>query len=173
MVLQKNAVEKYLPLFDYIPTKYTESVYDIFIKENIVCYNPVKGAEITNQIISLNNDIQFVPIVNMGENQIIDLLKRSKIYIDFGHHPGRDRIPRESAILGNCILTNLKGSAGFYNDIPINNQYKIEFIESIGGVIRNCFENFQTVINDFSLYRSSIRNQREQLHNLAKQYFLK
>ena len=29
-----------------------------------------------------------------------------------------------------------------------------------------------TVIDDFSLYRSSIKNQKEQLYNLTKQYFL-
>lgn len=170
--LQRNGAQKCLPLFDYISTKYTESGYDISVKENIVCYNPVKGTEVTNQIKFLNNDVQFIPIVNMDETQIINLLKKSKIYIDFGHHPGRDRIPRESAILGNCVLTNLNGSAGFYSDIPIDNKYKISNIESIGTIIRNCFKNYETIINDFSLYRSSIKNQKEQLHNLTKQFFL-
>jgi hypothetical protein len=170
--LQKNGVEKYLPLFDYIHEKYTDSVYQISSKKNIVCYNPVKGIDITNQIINLNPDIKFVPIHGMDENQIIELLKTSKVYIDFGHHPGRDRIPRESAILGNCIITNSKGSAGFYNDIPVENQYKTSIAESIGITIHNCFENFETVIDKFSLYRASIKNQKEQLHNLTKQYFL-
>ena len=170
--LQKNGVEKYLPLFDYIPSKYTESTYDISQKRNIVCYNPVKGLEITNQIKFFNPDIEFTPIVGMGEEQIINLLKISKIYIDFGHHPGRDRIPRESAILGNCVLTNSKGASGFYNDIPVNKQYKTSNVEEIGTVIRNCFENFDKVIDEFSLYRSSIRSQKEQLHNLVKQYFV-
>lgn len=169
--LQKNGVEKYLPLFDYIPSKYTDTTYNISEKKNIICYNPVKGLEITNQIKSLNPDLEFVPIVGMNENQIIDLLKISKVYIDFGHHPGRDRIPRESAILGNCVITNLKGAAGFYNDIPVSNQYKSSVAEPIGTVIRNCFDNYESVINDFSLYRSSIKNQKEQLYNLAKQYF--
>jgi len=170
--LQKNGVEKYLPLFDYIPSKYIESTYDITQKKNIVCYNPVKGLGVTNQIKSLNPDIELVPIVGMDENQIIELLKTSKIYIDFGHHPGRDRIPRESAILGNCVITNSTGSAGFYNDIPVSKQFKTSNVEEIGNTIRNCFENFESVIDEYSLYRSSIKNQKEQLHNLTKQYFL-
>jgi hypothetical protein len=94
------------------------------------------------------------------------------VYIDFGHHPGRDRIPRESAILGNCVITNWGGAAGFFNDIPVSNQFKSSIAEAIGVAIRNCFENYESVINEYSLYRSSIRNQKEQLHNLAKQYFL-
>lgn len=171
--LQKNSVEKYLPLFDYIPKEYTDSTYDITQKRNIVCFNPVKGIETTNQIKSLNPDIQFVPITNMSEYQIIELLKSSKVYIDFGNHPGRDRIPREAAILGNCVITNLKGSAGFYNDITINKEYKITNIEEIGNIIRNCFNNYESVINEHSLYMSLIKNQKEQLHNLTKQYFTK
>jgi hypothetical protein len=170
--LQKNGVEKYLPLFDYIHAKYTDSTYDISQKQNIVCYNPVKGLGITNQIKSLNPDINFTPIVGMEESQIIDLLKISKAYIDFGHHPGRDRIPRESAILGNCVITNSLGAAGFYNDIPVGKQYKTDNVEEIGTSIRNCFENFESVIDEFSIYRSSIKNQKEQLHNLVKQYFI-
>ena len=170
--LQKNGVEKYLPLFDYIHAKYTDSTYDISQKQNIVCYNPVKGLGITNQIKSLNPDINFTPIVGMEESQIIDLLKISKVYIDFGHHPGRDRIPRESAILGNCVITNSLGAAGFYNDIPVGKQYKTDNVEEIGTSIRNCFENFESVIDEFSIYRSSIKNQKEQLHNLVKQYFI-
>jgi len=170
--LQKKGVEKYLPLFDYIPSKYINSEYNITEKRNIVTYNPVKGIEITNQIKSENPNIEFVPIVNMSEEQIINLLQISKVYIDFGHHPGRDRIPREAAILGNCVITNNKGSAGFYNDVPINKVYKFNDISSIGEVINNCFNNYEITINDQSIYRSNIKNQKEQLYNLCKQYFI-
>jgi len=170
--LQKNKVEKYLALFDYIPSKYTDSVYDVGNKKNIVCYNPSKGIEVTNKIKELNPDIEFVPLINMCEDQIIDTLKLSKVYIDFGNHPGRDRIPRESAILGNCIITNTEGSAGYYNDIPIDKKYKNVEVEKIGDVIKKCFVDYESIINEYSIYRSSIKNQREQLFNLAKQYFL-
>jgi hypothetical protein len=108
----------------------------------------------------------------MNENQVIETLARSKVYIDFGHHPGRDRIPRESAILGNCVITNYLGSAGFYNDIPIESKYKISDFSKIGDLINKCFGDFGYMINDYSLYRSSIINQKEQMQNLVKQYFL-
>lgn len=169
--LQKNGVENYLPLFDYVNEKYTEQSYNIDQKQNIVCYNPVKGSSITGEIIKLNPEIKFVPIINMNEIQMIDFFKTTKIYMDFGHHPGRDRIPRESAILGNCVLTNTQGSAGFHNDIPINRKYKIDDITKVGTIIKECFENYETVIEDFSIYRSSIKNQKEQLYNLCKQNF--
>lgn len=169
--LEKNKTYKYLPLFDYIPSKFTDEEIDFSIKKNIVCYNPIKGIEITNQVKILNPDIEFVPITNMNENQIIDLLKLSKVYIDFGHHPGRDRIPRESASLGNCILTNTKGSAEYYGDIPIDIKYKTSNINDIGNIIRDCFFNYEKNIKDFLLYRKIIKNQKDQLYNLVNQYF--
>jgi hypothetical protein len=169
--LQKNNVDTYLPLFDYINKNYTEQTYDSTLKEDIVCFNPVKGKEITSSIIKNTPNVKFVPITNMSEEKVIELLKISKIYIDFGHHPGRDRIPRESVILGNCILTNKSGAAGFYNDIPIDKKYKVENIEEVSSMINFCLENYTDIVDDFSIYRSSVKNQKEQLYNLCKQTF--
>ena len=41
-----------------------------------------------------------------------NLLMKSKIYLDFGYHPGKIGL-REAALFGNCVITNLKGSAAF------------------------------------------------------------
>lgn len=169
--LIQNEAYYYLPLFDYIQPKYINTQYNIEQKKNIVCYNPVKGKHITDGIISSNPDIIFIPLVDMTEDQIIKTLSSSKVYIDFGNHPGRDRIPREAAILGNCVITGFDGSSMFYSDIPIGNQYKFENVESIGDIIKDCFNNFETNFNNFSLYRSNIKNQKEQIYNLCKQYF--
>lgn len=169
--LNSNGVNNILALFDYIPDYFLNIKYDIRKKENIVIYNPAKGSELTNHIIEQNPKIIFKPINNMSENQIIDLLKISKVYIDFGHHPGRDRIPREAAILGNCIITNKKGSSKYYNDLPISHNFKIDDIKNVGSLINDCFDNFEENYNKFKLYRSNIKQQKEQLYNLSKQYF--
>lgn len=170
--LLQNGAQCFLPLFDYIPFKYIEADYDIKTKTNIICYNPVKGKEITNKIKELNPNKIFVPLTNMNEDQIIDSLRLSKVYIDFGNHPGRDRIPREAAILGNCVITGFEGSSMFYNDIPISNKYKFTNLEEVGGCLEDIFYDFKSNYNNFSLYRSNILNQKEQMYNLCKQYFL-
>lgn len=170
-LLDKKAI-KYLPLFDYINERYTNTIVNFEQKKDKICYNPVKGMEITRDIINLNPTISFVPITNLNENEVIDLLKSSKIYIDFGHHPGRDRIPREAALLGNCVITNQKGSAFFYNDIPIDKKFKTTEKTDLGTLFENCFNNFNEEIQNFKLYTNIIQNQKEQLINLAKQYFL-
>lgn len=166
-----NGGSYYLPLFEYINNNYLCKSSPIEHKQNIICYNPAKGQEITNEIIRLNPDLTFVPLTGMSQNQIIDTLSISKIYIDFGHHPGRDRIPREAAILNNCIITNLKGSARFYNDVPIKNKYKTDSHESVGDLLRDCFVNFETNLKDFELYRNSIKQQKQEMINQTLQIF--
>jgi hypothetical protein len=169
--LLQNKAQYYLPLFDYISSKYINTGYDIYAKQNIVCYNPVKGKHITDQIITLNPDITFIPLVNMTEDQVIETLKKSKVYIDFGHHPGKDRIPREAAILGNCIITGFKGASMFYNDTPLDNKFKFEDVNKVGYVIKECFNNFEDNLSKFSLYRNIIKNQKEEFMNQVKQIF--
>jgi len=44
-----------------------------------------------------------------------------KLYVDFGKHPGKDRMPREAAVHGCCIITGRRGAAGNPFDIPIPN----------------------------------------------------
>ena len=45
--------------------------------------------------------------------------------MDFGFHPGVDHLPREAAILRNCVITNKEGSA-FIKAVSIDNRYKFE-----------------------------------------------
>jgi len=168
----ENNGKNHFYINDYVSEKYLGNKYSAEDKEDFVLYNPVKGKEFTDQIISNNPDVKFVPIQNLTEAGIINLLKKAKVYIDFGHHPGRDRIPRESAHLGCCVITNNKGSAGFYDDVVVPSKYKIDNIESVNEVLKSCFSDYENEIQNFYLYREAIKKQKEQLHNLVKQYFI-
>ena len=65
-------------------------------KQNMVTYNPKKGMEFTKKIISLAPEIEWVPLIGLSTEEMSLLLKSAKVYIDFGDHPGMDRIPRGS-----------------------------------------------------------------------------
>ncbi|SKA87538.1 hypothetical protein SAMN05428976_11014 [Clostridium sp. USBA 49] len=130
-------------------------------KENIVAYNPKKGFEFTKMLIENGPDIRWEPIVNMKRDEVINLLRKSKVYIDFGNHPGKDRIPREAAICGCCVITGKKGSARFYNDVPIDDSFKFEDspsnLEKIIYKIKECFSNYQEETRKFDKYREIIK----------------
>jgi hypothetical protein len=170
--IKNNGGKNYYPLFDYLGDKYLKKEVNFEEKQNVVCYNPAKGRAITTNIMRMNPNIQFIPLVNMNEDQIIDTLLRSKVYIDFGHHPGKDRIPRESAILGNCVITNEEGAARNNFDIPINKKYKSEDMNNVGNLIVDCFDNFEKNITDFSEYIEIIKNQKQEFINQVKKIFI-
>ena len=90
------------------------------------------------QIIMSNTDIKFVPLIDYGINELIEILLKSKIYVDFGFHPGVDHLPREAAILKNCIITNKEGSANYQDAVSINENFK--FYETHFGKIRGLTE---------------------------------
>lgn len=146
--------------------------FDIQEKRDRVCYNPAKGRELTEKIKLLNSDIEFVALENLSYLQVEECLSKSKVYIDFGNHPGRDRIPREAAILGNCIITNRVGSAKFYSDVTIGYDYKRDDINSVGELIKQCFRDYENKLKDFELYRNIISKQKEELFLRTKQLFL-
>jgi len=128
LYLQENGIQNTLNLSDYINDQYIVSSekFKESKREDVVVYNPAKGIELTNLVLDSLPNIKFSPIIDMSRDQIIDLLGKSKIYIDFGNHPGKDRIPREAAILGCCVITNTSGSANNDMDIPIPRKYKVD-----------------------------------------------
>lgn len=132
-------------------------------KKDIVVYNPKKGYEVTQQLIRKAPHIEWVPIENRTPQQVKELLISAKIYIDFGHHPGKDRIPREAAMCGCIVMTNRKGSAKFAEDVPIPEKFKVEYSPGKETVIINLLENsFLDYENDLSLfdeYRTKIKNE--------------
>lgn len=175
--LIKNGIDenKTYYLSDYINDIYLNLKPD-FNKENIVLYNPKKGIEFTNKLINFSKNIKWVPIINMTNDQVRNILCRAKVYVDFGNHPGKDRIPREAAISGCCIITSMNGSARFQEDVPIDKSYKFEDedenIEKIIEKINYIFDNYEDVSKEFYSYKEFISNEKESFENDVKKYFV-
>lgn len=161
-------------LSDYINDMYIKPI-NTTGRENIVAYNPKKGIEFTRKLISSAPDISWVPIVNMTNEEVRNLLDRAKIYIDFGNHPGKDRIPREAAISGCCIITDLKGAAAYEQDVPIPSKFKFddsdENIPKVIKEIRNCLENYENVTHEFDEYRLFIKGEKQRFEECVKKIF--
>jgi len=164
-------------LSDYLNKDFLTITTDFSKKENFVVFNPKKGFSYTKEIIKAAKDITFVPIVNMTREQVIEILQRAKVYIDFGNHPGKDRIPREAAILGCCVITSKRGSAAFQEDVPIPERYKfddtLDNVPRVVETIRYCFENFDEAVRDFDFYRELIKEEPKKFIDDLKKIFVK
>ena len=164
-------------LSDYLSDIYLEEKveYNSKNRKDQVLYNPKKGIEFTQQIIRQATDIKFIPIQNLTQQGVIDLCKSSKVYIDFGNHPGKDRLPRETALLGCTVITGTKGSAKFYEDVKISEKFKFEDrednIPKIINQIRNNIKNYDKEIEKYGKYRQMILSERKKFKSDVNKIF--
>ncbi len=136
-------------------------------RKNMVLFNPVKGKKRLKKLIDATQDeILWIPLANLSREKMRLHMLLAKVYVDFGNHPGKDRIPREAAISGCCVITGKHGAAGYYEDIPIPDRYKVDDledvdVETVKKLILDIFENYDERIEDFAYYREMIRGEKE------------
>ena len=99
------------------------------------------------------------------------MLRRARIYIDFGPHPGMDRLPREAALAGCVVITNAEGAAQYDEDVPIPGDYKIRKfdVDRIHRLLRSCL-NDESKVKDFDPYKEWIGGQRKRMDDCVKAF---
>lgn len=171
--LEKRGFKRIVPLKDYINTDHYSSDC-MSAKEDLVLYNPKKGYIYTQKLINAAPDINWVPIINMCREEVISLMRKAKVYIDFGNHPGKDRLPRECAVNGCCIITGKRGAAGNDLDVCIPKEYKFDETDNVLPVIsciRSTLDNYSQVVDLFSDYRDRILREQEEFVEQALKLF--
>ncbi len=142
---------------------------DEFRRENIVLYNPKKGKDFADKIILRAKDqgvgASFIALQNMSSQEIVDLMKRAKIYMDFGFFPGPDRIPQEAVTLGCNIITSSNGSASNPIDVPIPEEFKFDATEEnldlIIDTIEDMLHSYKEYFPLYDAYREKVKLQVE------------
>lgn len=163
---------------DYLGDVYLNgsSKVDMGLKKNIVCYNPKKCFSRTSKLIKAYPEIEFTPIQGLSRDGVYDLLCRSKMYVDFGNHPGKDRLPREAAILRCCVITGRRGAAENNLDIPVLSEFKLndacdDYVRQFGLLVNEVFLNFEKMDNLMSGYRQEIQKEKSLFKIQVRDYF--
>jgi hypothetical protein len=190
-----------------IPLK--EQVFAKSKRDLDVVYNPIKGWHYTQDIMdhcakrsgsgggasnstsgTTNNAmIQFTPIggdnVSNGRRltpeEVTALLLRAKIYIDFGPHPGMDRLPREAALCGCVVVMHREGAAQYQEDVPLKDKYKVAAcssasastldVDQIYDILQSSIQNYDDVShNDFDDYRAWIHGQYDRMQQCVRNF---
>lgn len=164
-------------LADYLHESFLKVQTDLGLKQNVVAYNPKKGLKFTQNLMKKSPNIKYVAIENMTREDVVKLLQQAKVYIDFGFHPGKDRIPREAAFLKCCVITNKRGSANFSKDVPIGEEFKFEensaSLNSIRNKIEDCFNNYTLNLAKFEAYRQEIKRQEFEFDEQLRDLFIR
>lgn len=175
--LINNGVNNIIPLSDYISDSFWSDGKVVNKRRKaVVLYNPKKGIKLSKKIIrytmELDKDIRFVALENLSPAQMAEIMCESSVYIDFGNHPGKDRMPREAASMGCIVITGKEGSARNDIDVPIPIKYKFEKskvdIRNAVELIIEASKNYEKYYHDFEEYRNTIAAEKEIFERQAK-----
>lgn len=177
--VKSRGCQKTLYLSDYINQVYiTSGEYSENGRKDNILYNPKKGVETTRKIMELYQknygySCNWIALQGFTNDQIKTILSASKVYIDFGEHPGKDRFPREAAICKCCVITGKRGAAKYYEDIPIPDNYKYDddAVDKIVSQIHKCVMEYQNCIGDFAHYRKFIGGEKASFEKSAVNIF--
>jgi hypothetical protein len=182
--LEKNRASNMHPMTDYTDPQFIEHSLiaannpPISQRTNRICFFPNKGADLARDFLThsgLRHQIDLVPIRNMSKVQVRDTLFGAKIYIDFGHHPGKDRVPREAAIAGAIVLLHAAGSANFYGDHPLSDAYRFTRDDITSGRLHQLVD---AILDDPEMhfaaqlgYRQKILAEKETFEKEVRNFF--
>jgi hypothetical protein len=99
-----------------------------------VVVNPAKDAGLLRPFVQ-SGRFQVAELGGMDSLGVSEVLHASKVYVDFGKHPGRDRLPREAALAGCLVMSTYIGSATYWEDMPLSNWYKFETLDEVIGKV--------------------------------------
>jgi hypothetical protein len=102
-----------------------------------------------------------IALKDKSRDEIRDVLSQAKLYIDFGEHPGKDRLPREAAALGCCVLTNRRGAAANPVDVGIPDDCKIN--DRKHGWERRAAGKIHKLIDDYEAQRFRFDDYRRRI----------
>lgn len=137
-------------------------------KQDIICYSPAKMdmknfRHIMELVRKKNRSYKFVELANMSHEELINNLNKAKLYVDFGYFPGPERIPREAVSQFCNILTSRDGSAANEVDIPIPNEFKLDYrnlsFEKIANIISDMVNNYNSNLSFYDSYREKVADQ--------------
>jgi hypothetical protein len=165
--LMENTAKIIVPLFDYtaIETRtdnsnhINEKVYDIAIFPN-------KGGQLAADFLAKEPDLKYIQILNMSKEQVSTSLSDTKIYIDFGNQPGKDRVPREAAACGCLVFLHRQGSAAYYEDSPLDDFFLFTSDDissgNLSGRIKFALDNMHEIKAFQDYYKNKIKNEKNE-----------
>lgn len=130
-------------------------------RDHTILYNPSKGAAISAKLMAAYPQWRFRPLKGLDRVQLAQAFLDARLYMDFGHHPGKDRLPREAALHGCCVITARHGSAANAVDLPVPERYKLDvkdpvFVQRFGEVAGDVLAHFDARTKEFDAYRQVI-----------------
>jgi len=130
-----------------------------------LCYFGRKAAGAEGVLAELSKKYSIVKIEGMTQARVKEILQETHIFLDFGMHPGKDRIPREAVMSGCLPVVRKVGAAVNQTDVPLPPTLKpttaeMMDVEIMSDLIHSLKENTDTIFQDLKPYREEILRER-------------
>ena len=142
-------------------------VEDIDCRHNILALNA--GTKviynldyIEGRLKELISDVEVVRLQGMSRVEVYELFSRSRLFIDLGNFPGKDRMVREAVMLGtNAIICN-SGAGASKVDFALDDIYRADpsDINSALTLAAHMIRNPLSHSENFTLIRSQVLQER-------------
>ncbi|MGY1727597.1 hypothetical protein ACI79J_11555 [Geodermatophilus sp. SYSU D01062] len=166
--LRRHGVRTSTPLFDYTTPEFTSHEPLGPGPDAGIAHNPVKGADLSAAFFGNHPEHRAVPIQGMSKAEIVDLLRRTSVYVDFGHLPGKDRLPREAAVSGSVVFVRRAGAGRFAEDFPVPDFFRFDDADVHSGELARRVSAVQAEPAPFwaqqETFRRTVRGERDELH---------
>lgn len=170
--LKVRGISNLAMLSDYIHLRERQKPVS---KLDMITYSVVKSKNNYQGLIDeLSLKYKVLEIKGLSSKKINQILGRSKVFLDFGPQPGKDRLPREAASHDNIVLTTNQGAARHFEDIGIDNEFKcLDSInlQELTDFIEDCVVNYNDKIKSQKPYREQIKMDKAVFTSEVKELF--
>ncbi len=172
--LRENGIKPVGQIGDYVNETFFNQPAPV-VKEDIIIYNPKKNDAFLSGIICQTPDLVWKAIEGMKPSEVAGCMAHAKLYIDFGFHPGKERMPREAALMNCCLIIGKSGSAAYLEDMPIPPEYRFDKISDnmrdIITRINDCLLNYDKRVSEFKSYRDGVFSEQDKFVQDIKNIF--
>ena len=137
----------------------------IAARRHDIAYLPNKSKGAEPVLSHLRKSFDVIALQGMSRAQMENTLRNTKVFIDFGNHPGKDRVPREAALCGAIPLVRRAGAAAFFADVPLPDELLVQTSEffdpaRFGERVRSVIAAADRWQPHLEAYKTAIRSER-------------
>jgi hypothetical protein len=146
-------------------------------REKCIIFGPKTSSGLIRFVNKKFPGFSCVRLKGLSAQQTIDFYRKSILFIELGSFSGRDRMPREAVLSGCVILTSRSGSAAFYQDLQLDNYYKIDTYKSYKSTliskINDIVNDYNSHYSNMNTYLNYLKFEYAQFNNTTKEVFEK